>query len=31
LLCSEAKPDQCHRRLLADILADRWGARIEHL
>jgi uncharacterized protein (DUF488 family) len=32
LLCSEDKPHQCHRRLVAEYLKDRWGgARIEHL
>ncbi|HUZ01999.1 MAG TPA: DUF488 domain-containing protein [Thermomicrobiaceae bacterium] len=32
LLCSEAKPDQCHRRLVAEYLRDRWGdVEIVHL
>ena len=32
LLCSEATPDQCHRRLVAEYLADRWGGmEIVHL
>lgn len=32
LLCSEAKPDHCHRRLVAEYLKDRWGdVEIEHL
>lgn len=32
LLCSEAKPDQCHRRLAAEYLAKRWDIdRIIHL
>ncbi|GAA4421129.1 DUF488 family protein [Actinokineospora soli] len=32
LLCSEEKPHQCHRRLVAEYLADRWGnVVIEHL
>jgi uncharacterized protein (DUF488 family) len=31
LLCSEAGPARCHRRLVAELLADWWGARIEHL
>lgn len=31
LLCTEAGPEQCHRRLVAELLAERWGARIEHL
>ncbi|MBI2760470.1 MAG: DUF488 domain-containing protein [Chloroflexi bacterium] len=31
LLCSEATPERCHRRLVAGLLAERWGARVEHL
>ena len=32
LLCSEATPDQCHRRLVAEYLAERWGeVEIVHL
>lgn len=32
LLCSEVKADQCHRRLAAQYLCDRWGnVAIEHL
>lgn len=32
LLCSEATPHQCHRRLVAEYLAERWdGVTIEHL
>lgn len=32
LLCSEHKPDCCHRRLAAEYLARQWGnVRIEHL
>lgn len=32
LLCSEDKPDHCHRRLTAEYLAREWGAvEIEHL
>jgi uncharacterized protein (DUF488 family) len=32
LLCSEDKPAQCHRRLVAEYLRDRWGCvRITHL
>jgi uncharacterized protein (DUF488 family) len=32
LLCSEEKPDRCHRRLVAEYLADRWGGvEIVHL
>ena len=25
LLCSEPKPDRCHRRLVVEYLADRWA------
>jgi uncharacterized protein (DUF488 family) len=32
MLCSEATPDQCHRRLVAEYLRDKWGAvTIHHL
>jgi uncharacterized protein (DUF488 family) len=32
LLCSEEKPHQCHRRLVAEYLQERWGGvEIEHL
>jgi uncharacterized protein (DUF488 family) len=32
LLCSEEKPHQCHRRLVAEYLQAQWGSlRIEHL
>lgn len=32
LLCSEAKPDNCHRRLVVEYLADCWpGVRVVHL
>ena len=32
LLCSEAKPDYCHRRLAAEYLARQWGGlEIVHL
>lgn len=32
LLCSEATPDRCHRRLAAEYLADAWGdVEIVHL
>lgn len=32
LLCSEEKPDRCHRRLVAEYLAERWGGvEIVHL
>ncbi len=29
LLCSEAKPRHCHRRLVAEYLAGRWGRPVE--
>ncbi len=32
LLCSEATPEQCHRRLVAEYLRDCWGdLEIKHL
>ena len=32
LLCSEEKPQHCHRRLVAEYLAAKWGdVRITHL
>jgi len=32
LLCSEDKPHQCHRRLVAEYLREKWGdVEIEHL
>lgn len=33
LLCSEDKPQYCHRRLVAEYLRKKWGAgvKIEHL
>ncbi|HEY8172219.1 MAG TPA: DUF488 domain-containing protein [Dehalococcoidia bacterium] len=31
LLCSEAKPDYCHRRLVAELLERSWHADVEHL
>lgn len=32
LLCSEAKPEQCHRRLVAERLAAHWpGVEVIHL
>jgi uncharacterized protein (DUF488 family) len=32
LLCSEEKPDRCHRRLVAEYLKERWGdIEIEHI
>lgn len=32
LLCSEDKPDFCHRRLVAEYLSAKWGdVQIEHL
>jgi uncharacterized protein (DUF488 family) len=32
LLCSENKPDRCHRRLVAEYLGEKWGSlEIVHL
>ncbi len=32
LLCSEEKPDHCHRRLVAEYLKEKWGnVEIEHI
>ncbi|MGH8532722.1 MAG: DUF488 family protein [Gammaproteobacteria bacterium] len=32
LLCSEATPDHCHRRLVAEYLCEKWGnVDIQHL
>jgi uncharacterized protein (DUF488 family) len=32
LLCSENKPEQCHRRLVAEYLAEKWGdVEVVHL
>ncbi len=32
LLCSEEKPDQCHRRLVVEYLQEKWGdVEVEHL
>ena len=32
LLCSEAKPHHCHRRLVAEYLSEKWGnTTINHL
>ncbi len=32
LLCSEAKPDECHRKLVADYLREKWGdLSVSHL
>jgi uncharacterized protein (DUF488 family) len=35
LLCSEEKPDHCHRRLVAEYLKEKWGnlvnIEIEHI
>ena len=31
MLCSEATPEQCHRRLVAERLARAWEARVVHL
>ena len=27
LLCSEAEPDKCHRRLVAEMLAQHWTSQ----
>jgi len=29
LLCSEERPDRCHRRLVAEYLRDKWGGSLE--
>ena len=32
LLCSEATPENCHRRLVAEYLQSKWGGvEIEHI
>ncbi len=31
LLCSEAEPGKCHRRLVAEMLAERWTAQGHHI
>src|SRR5262249_59733493 len=31
ILCSEATAERCHRRLVAELLAQHWGATLEHL
>ena len=32
LLCSEEKPNHCHRRLVAEYLKGKWeGVEIEHI
>ena len=32
LLCSEGQPHQCHRRLVAEYLRERWGdVEVVHL
>ncbi len=31
LLCTESGPEKCHRRLIADLLADRWRAIGDHV
>jgi uncharacterized protein (DUF488 family) len=32
LLCSEEKPEHCHRRLVAEFLKEKWGdVQIEHI
>ena len=30
LLCSEAKPEKCHRRLIAEYLQNHWGHVVIH-
>jgi uncharacterized protein (DUF488 family) len=30
LLCSESKPEHCHRRLIAEIIADKYGIKNIH-
>jgi len=29
LLCSEAKPHHCHRRIVAEYLRDKWGGKVD--
>ena len=31
LLCTEPRPDRCHRRLVAEYLTSAWGGEIVHL
>lgn len=31
LLCSEATPEKCHRRIVAELMRDAWSASVEHL
>jgi len=32
LLCSEEKPNHCHRRLVTEYLREKWGnVEIEHI
>jgi uncharacterized protein (DUF488 family) len=32
LLCSEEKPDHCHRRLVVEYLSEKWcGIEVEHI
>jgi uncharacterized protein (DUF488 family) len=31
LLCSESTPDQCHRRVVAELMQREWSATVEHL
>ena len=32
LLCSEERPDHCHRRLVAEYLRDKWGnVEVKHI
>jgi uncharacterized protein (DUF488 family) len=31
LLCSEATPEKCHRRVVAELMQREWSATVEHL
>lgn len=31
LLCSEATPENCHRRVVAELMQREWSATVEHL
>ena len=31
LLCSEATPEKCHRRIVAELMQREWSATVEHL
>lgn len=31
LLCSEATPEKCHRRVVAELMQRAWSATVEHL